>query len=197
VAKNPSTPAEVLERLAADKHHLPRCGVAENPDPRAWHVALRAPDAGARVVLAQRQDLDEPALLMLMSDPDCEVRQSLATSNRRPEVIARLARDEDARVRATAALNEVLNEEDLEVLTRDADANVRATAAQSRRLSHEAVQRLGQDRSHKVRYELLWARPERVDLAEMLIDDEMPIVADLAQDCLKPPGWMLDRLAEL
>ena len=48
-----------------------------------------------------------------------------------------------------------------------------------------------------VRYELLWARPERVDIAQALREDKMPIVADLAQDCLHPPPWMRERLTEL
>jgi len=74
---------------------------------------------------------------------------------------------------------------------------VPATAAQSRRLSEETVLRMVRDRSYMVRYELLWARPERVDLAAMLRNDKMPIVANLAQDCLHPPPRMLERLAEL
>ena len=48
-----------------------------------------------------------------------------------------------------------------------------------------------------VRYELLWARPERVDIAEMLRNDKDRLVAELVQDCLHPPLWMLERLAEL
>lgn len=197
VAKNPSTPTDVLERLVADKHHLPRYGVAENPDPRAWKVALRAHDPGVRVMLAQRQDLDERTLQTLRKDPDHKVRDSLATSSRRPDVIAEMVRDEHAVVRSTAALSKVLTQEDLELLARDPDANVRSTAAQSRRLSAETVLRLARDRSYMVRYELLWARPERVDIAEMLRNDKDRLVADLAQDCLDPPTWMLERLAEL
>ena len=86
VAQNPATPTEVLERLVADKNHLPRYGVAQNPAPRAWQVALRAHDSGVRVILAQRQDLDERTVQTLMRDPDFRVRDSVATSSLRPEV---------------------------------------------------------------------------------------------------------------
>lgn len=197
VAKNPNTPTAVLERLAADKHHLPRYGVAENPEPRAWQIALEARDSGVRVILAQRQDLDGETLRALLDDPDHRVRRSLAVSSRRPEVIAELVRDRHANVRSASALSKVLSQKDLELLARDADANVRATAAQSRRLSEETVQHLVRDRSYMVRYELLWARPERVDIAQALRHDKEPIVADLAEDCLRPPPWMRERLTEL
>jgi hypothetical protein len=48
-----------------------------------------------------------------------------------------------------------------------------------------------------VRYELLWARPEQADIAEMLRNDKEPMLADLALYCLHPPPWMLERIAEL
>jgi hypothetical protein len=142
VAQNPATPTPVLERLAADKHHLPRFGVAENADPRSWEIALPAHDPDVRVILAQRPDLDERTLQRLLGDPNYGVRESLATSSRHTEVIAALARDEDARVRSAAALSNVLTQDDLELLARDRDANVRVTAAQCHRLSAETVLRL-------------------------------------------------------
>jgi hypothetical protein len=59
-------------------------------------------------------------------------------------------------------------------------------AAQSRRLNTETALRLVRDRSYMVRYELLWARPEQADIAEMLRKDKEPMLADLALYCLHP-----------
>jgi hypothetical protein len=64
--RNPATPTPVLERLVADKHHLPRYGVAQNSDARSWEIALQAHDPDVRVILAQRQDLDERTLQRLL-----------------------------------------------------------------------------------------------------------------------------------
>jgi len=113
VAHNPATPTAVLERLAADKHHLPRYGVAQNADPRSWKITLQARDPDVRVILAQRHDLDERTLQRLLGDPNYRVRESLAASSRRTKLIAELAGDEHASVRSTAALSEVLAQDDL------------------------------------------------------------------------------------
>jgi hypothetical protein len=181
VAENPSTPTDVLETLVRDKHHLVRFGVAQNPDPRSWGVALRAQDAGVRVVLAQRHDLDEGTLAALMNDPDRRVRESLCDSSRREDVLGHLAHDEDHHVRASAATNTALSEEALERLAADRVTQVRAVAAQSPRLSHETVSRLAGDRSGNVRYFVLEANPDRVDIAERLKNDEEADIARLAR----------------
>jgi hypothetical protein len=181
VAQNPATPTPVLLALVDDKHFLPRYGVAENPDPRAWPVALQASDSGVRVVLAQRQDLDARTVQALLGDPEREVRESLGWSNKDPAVLARLARDEHKLVRAVAALNEALLEEDLELLARDRVANVRACAAQSTRLRPETVLRLAHDRSYMPRYEVLLSHPDRRDIAEFLQHDNDDLVAHLAR----------------
>jgi hypothetical protein len=190
VAQNPATPTPVLLALLGDKHFLPRYGVAENPDPRAWAVALQASDSGVRVMLAQRQDLDARTIQVVLGDAEREVRQSLAWSTKHMAVLARLARDEHKLVRADAALNGALSEDDLELLPRDRVANVRACAAQSTRLRPETVLRLAQDRSYMPRYEILLAPPDRRDVAEFLQHDTNALVAHLAR------GRLNQRLPE-
>ena len=87
VARNPSAPTDLLERLAADKHYLVRFAVAENPSRRAWEVALGAADADVRVILAQRRDLDGETLERLITAPrrhDDDLRPRLSRGSGRP-----------------------------------------------------------------------------------------------------------------
>lgn len=185
VARDPSAPSDLLATLAADKHHLVRYAVAENPSPHAWKVALGAADAAVRVILAQRHDLDGETLERLITAPEREVRVSVVESTDRADVAKRLARDPDHHVRATVATRpELLSLADLELLAADKVAQVRAVAVQSRRLESDTVTRLAADRSGNVRYFTLETHPERLDLAQALKDDEEADIADLARRLL-------------
>jgi hypothetical protein len=186
VAFNPAAPKDLLETLVADKHHLVRYAVAERADGLAWSVALAADDLGVRGILAQRQDLDEATLEALLTDPARGVRESVGASTKRPDVLARLARDADHHVRATTATNLSIADDDLELLAADCVGQVRAVAAQNPRLSPETVTRLAADRSGNVRYFVLEAHPERLDLAEALKDDRESDIARLARSRLTP-----------
>lgn len=182
VARNPSAPIALLERLVADKNYLVRFAVARNPSPAAWQIAMTAPDADVRVILAQRQDLDEQTLERLVAAPEVAVRMSVAESTQRSDVLHRLARDPEKRVRAaTATRPELLSDDDLELLAADKTTQVRAVVVQSRRLSEKTVTRLAADRSGHVRYFTLEAHPERFDLAERLQADKDSDIADLAR----------------
>ena len=181
VARNSATPVELLERLVGDKHHLVRFAVAERADPQAWRVALAAADPDVRVVLAQRQDLDDATLEALVADPDRGVRVSVAESSRRADLLARLARDADQHVRAATATNSATASDVMELLATDRTAQVRAVAAQSRRLIPRTVTRLAADRSSNVRYFVLSSHPDRLDLAEALKDDTASDIAYLAR----------------
>jgi len=74
----------------------------------------------------------------------------------------------------------LLTDADLELLAADRVAQVRAVAAQSPRLSADTVTRLSADRSGHVRYFILEAHPERIDLAEVMQHDKESDIADLA-----------------
>jgi hypothetical protein len=184
VAFNPAAPKDLLETLVADKHHLVRYALAERADGLAWSVVLAADDPGVRAILAQRQDLDEATLEALLADPARTVRESVATSTQRPDVLARLARDTDHHVRATTATNLNIADDDLELLAADRVGQVRAVAAQNPRLGPESVTRLAADRSGNVRYFVLEAHPERLDLAEALKEDKESDIARLARNRL-------------
>ena len=190
VAKNPHTPVDVLVVLVADRHHLPRYGVAENPAPDAVQVALQAADSSVRVILAQRTDLDEGTYEVLMSDPDAEVRCSLVWSTHRSDLIERLATDRHYNVRAAVPHRELCPDHVIETLSRDPDNRVRASVASTDRLTDEMILRLVHDRSANVRWHLLTHHVERRDIAEVLASDTDEMNASQARHQLHPdfPG---------
>jgi hypothetical protein len=108
VALNPAAPTELLREPVRDKHHLVRYAVASRADRDACRIALAADDPDVRVILAQHPDLDDETWEALITDPTRPVRESLATSSRRPDVISRLSHDADQHVRACAVLNDVV-----------------------------------------------------------------------------------------
>ena len=156
VAGNPSTPRDVLTALADDRHHRPRFGVAENPAPAAVAVAMAAPQADVRVILAQRHDLPEDVETALLADPDVRVAESLLSSTRRAELVTRAASSPDHRVRAAAARSKACPTKVLDQLSRDPRAEVRVCVVthSSDRLTEEQVRLLSLDRSDVVRYAL-------------------------------------------
>ncbi|MCF6378363.1 hypothetical protein L2K70_12180 [Nocardioides KLBMP 9356] len=172
VAGNPATPVDVLEVLAEDKHHLPRYEVTSNPRPEAVAVSMAARRSDVRVILAQRHDLPAEVYEALFSDPDRQVRESLATSTDRADLVARFAQDEEVSLRALAAIHPLCSDADFERLSRDPSNRVRATVAgERRRLSEDMVQRLARDRSANVRWHVLTHHRDRRDLAELLAQD--------------------------
>lgn len=172
VAGNPATHPDVLARLVEDRHHLPRYAVTSNPSPSTVPLALSATRSDVRVILAQRHDLDDDIYEILFNDPDREVRESLAWSTDRPDLVARFSRSDERRLRAIAACRDLCTDEDFERLSHDPDNQVRATVAgQTGRLTEDMVQALARDRSANVRWHVLTHHPGRRDIAELLAND--------------------------
>lgn len=132
VAKNPNTPSDVLDRLAADPNIRIRTSVAANPgtDPRIVGCLSGDPDAqvcvaairnpncppdrveaavGDRQLMvataAARQITNEPALRHISRHRWPEVRAVAAERSADPGTLARLAADPDPDVRAAALAN--------------------------------------------------------------------------------------------
>lgn len=184
VASNPACPPDLLQILVADKHHLVRFAVAQRDDSTGWRIALEAADPYVREILAQHPDLDDDTLDALLADPERKVRESLATSTRRPDILERLSRDDNKDVRASTALNDALADETLKRLATDPIAQVRACVAQRLRLDHDDVSRLARDRSANVRYFILETHPERLDIAQELVRDGDRDIRQLAMRLL-------------
>jgi hypothetical protein len=171
VALNPATPFDVLTELAADRHHLPRYGVAGNEGPHAVAVALAAEDPGVRVILAQRRDLDSDTYDALVGDEHHEVRVALAERTDRIDLIERLAEDSHHDVRSVAANSDVCPPALVGQLSQDRDNRVRAAVSSRPDLPEEVLQRLLADSSANVRWWLLVNHPDRRDIAEVLAED--------------------------
>lgn len=194
VAGNPSTPPELLFELARDKSHLVRYAVVHNNNPRAWAAALASPDDGTRAELALRKDLDEQTTAALLEDPSWKVRCELALRTPSPTALARLVRDPDPRVRASAPHNPIITEADVELLANDRSAHVRASAAGSHGISPDTLTRLARDRSAAVRWVVLTANPQRLDLAEIIAGDTDIMNAHQARGQLRSAAQPSDPL---
>lgn len=181
VAGNPATPLDVLRTLADDPRWEVRYDAAENRRPHGVAVGLGSADPDTRGIAAMRDDLDAAAIERVLSDPHRHPRECLAGASSDPVVLARLARDPAPQVRASAAQNELLDRAELEKLTSDPHASVRASAAITRRLSAATVTRLARDRSSHVRWWTLVSYPDRLDIAEFLLDDPNGDVRDQAR----------------
>lgn len=197
VARNPSTPADVLRSLLQDPRWEVRFGVTENPHPRARDIALADPDKDIRGLAAQRSDLDTASYERILNDPKHYVRERLADVVADPLVAAVLARDPHQTVRATIVHNPALTDPDVEMLARDPIAQVRVSAAASRRPSPETLTRLAGDRSAAVRWSVLVHNPERLDLAKLLLQDPNSTNRTQAQIQLENPRQFTRVLGDI
>ena len=197
VARNPSTPPDVLDALVRDAKFFVRFAVAENPSPRALGVSLGASDPDVRGGAARRNDLSAASVQLLLDDPIHTVRERLADVARDPSVAAALARDPHPAVRSSIVLNPQLCAADVEMLAQDPIARVRATAAASRRLRPEALTGMAHDRSAEVRWSVLVNNPERLDLARIIADDSDQMNADQAKSQLQRPRDFTAFLGEI
>lgn len=185
VAENPATPPDVLADLVADRNHRPRFGVAQNSGPAAVEIALAATHTDVRVVLAQRRDLPDQIYEALLEDVDPAVRESLASSTDRQDLLARLAEDPHERVRATVTRNRACTPELLEILSHDRSHQVRASAATTDVVTEEMLQRLARDKSANVRWWVIHRHWHRRDVLKLLADDPDEANAKAAGGVLK------------
>lgn len=178
VAANPSTPPEILVRLAGhddladallSRGHLP---------PEVAAVLAAHPRAAVRCLLAAHPSTVDEVRAGLSRDPDPEVRREIASWPESWNILPRgdrwvdrpvaaplptgvyrdLAADPDPRVRAAVARNRDVPVAVSAALADDADPRVRAAVAMRRHLPEEVLHRLLGDPEREVRHAaLLWA----------------------------------------
>jgi hypothetical protein len=105
VAANPSTPEQVLARLAQDSLSLVRRHVAENPHTTVDVLSRLASDSEPDVRLAVVENIGTPPeiLARLACDPDLDVRYGVAENPHIPmNILATLARDDNPYIRCRA-----------------------------------------------------------------------------------------------
>jgi pentose-5-phosphate-3-epimerase len=107
-ARNESTPAELLTRLAQDEHWHVRYAVAANPHTPAEVLSELARDKGlyVRGAVALNPHTPVEVLTKLAGDEEWDVRYCVAKHPSTPaEVLAELAQDEAEAVRKAAEWN--------------------------------------------------------------------------------------------
>ena len=133
VARNPSTPAKVLETLAVDDDWEVRSEVAGNPSTPAKVLATLAIDDEEEVRIAVAVNPGTPAasLETLARDEEELVRQFVASHPNTPlQVLEILSRDDDEEVRENVAMNPHISSGILEILSSDENGFVRLCVAE-------------------------------------------------------------------
>lgn len=133
VAKNPSTPANVLERMSRDTstgNHV-RALAATNPSlpAAALYRLAHEDDAWVREHAAMNPNIDAADSHRVALDQEPKVRRALARNEHvDPEVLTRLQTDPDAWVRLALTKNPSIRPETLHALRGDGNPMVRAGA---------------------------------------------------------------------
>ena len=134
IASNPNASPEVLTLLSTVGDSLTRSKVAEHKSAPLEVLVALIDDVSYHVVerLAQRGDLPKSIAMRLADHESAMVRRWLAWGTRRhtPEVLIKLASDEDERVRREVAQHLNAPLEALKILVKDPEPRVRALAGE-------------------------------------------------------------------
>ena len=148
VARNPSTPVDLLTIQASDARSYVRGGVARNPSTPVSLLTILASDADMRVRRGATENPSTPAdsLRTLASDADEVVRGGAAANPSTPvEVLRTLASDEGDYVRWGVALNPSTPVDLLTILASDADERVRASVSTNPSTPVDVLRKLTSD----------------------------------------------------
>jgi len=134
IASNPNASPEVLTLLSTVGDSLTRSKVAKHKSTPLEVLVALIDDVSYFVVerLAQRGDLPKSIAMRLADHESAMVRRWLAWGTRRhtPEVLIKLASDEDERVRREVAQHLNAPLEALKILVKDPEPRVRALAGE-------------------------------------------------------------------
>ena len=138
LAKNSSTPTDVLERLATSHDRVVRHSVASHPGtPDATREGLSAdPDEGVRRAVAESDVTPPPLLASMSADPSSVVRASVAAHWRTPRpAVAALASDLSWSVRRAVACRPERSADIVQTLVRDHKADLLVASAANEMLA--------------------------------------------------------------
>jgi hypothetical protein len=163
VAHNLNTPPEVLTQLSKDRDSDIRYHVARNhkTPPEALTQLSKDKDEDVRRAVAQNHNTPPEVKKQLERDASeihnieadsLQDKEHLAYTSRSPEILKRLSRDRDFRVRYNVAENiHGTPSEILMYLSKDRDEEVRAKVAENTKTPPEALTQLSKDRDPNVR----------------------------------------------
>lgn len=164
LAKNPSTPVELLEELAKDDEGYVRevaleellkdvniqrlvAGIENTPPEVLVHLS-KSKDFFVRLLIAENEKSPLEALLELSNDQKESVRGMVAKNRSTDkDIISKLARDESIDVQRAVALNPNTSKEDLSVLAESLDEFTREKVALNPNTPPEVLQELANNMS--------------------------------------------------
>lgn len=175
-------PPDVLRELVGDPHWRIRWSTPDHPqaDIGVKRAIVASPDSTLRRLLAELDDIEPEITYLLTEDDASEVKAGLAAHTALPGVLAALATDPDAKVRAGAAQNPRTTPEQRRALARDRAALVRANLLKFVELDDEELRLLAHDRSINVRWWLASWPTTPDHILEILARDPHPDVANQA-----------------
>jgi hypothetical protein len=199
LARNPSAPGEALTRLAEDPDPGMRIGVALNPSTPVELLTRLAeePDKDMRRCVAENPSTPVTALMRLADDSDKSVRSDVAGNPATPvEVLLRLADDSDKSVRSDVAGNPATPVQVLLRLADDSDTTVRSATARNPSTPVEVLLRLADDSERSVRRSVARNVSAPVGVLSRLANDEAHWVCKGLAENPSAPVEVLLRLAD-
>ena len=201
-ASDPSTPIDLLRKLASDENEYIRRGAAENPSTPADLLRELADDKNiwVRWGVAQNPSTPVDLLTLLASDAKIEVRKGVAKNPFTPvDLLDKLAHDllasdEDAGIRRGAAANPSTPVDSLRKLAHDREEHVRRAAAENRSTHVDSLRELADDKYVLVRRGAAENPSTPVDLLRKLAIDEEYVRQGVALNPSTPVD-LLDKLA--
>jgi hypothetical protein len=154
-SRDPSTPLEILTKLAEDREISVRMNVAKNPSTSLELLAKLANDGydGIRVSVAENPSTPLELLAKLADDENPLVRMSVAKSPSTPlELLIKFANDESRLLRRSVASNPSMPLELLAKLADDEDNGVKRNVAGNRSTPLEILAKLAEERNINIRY---------------------------------------------
>jgi hypothetical protein len=184
VARNPNTPADVLDALFVDESYQVRAQVVANPKARIEVVAraLRDPEEAVISAAMMNKNLPPSALEVLLERQIPQLWNLLASRQDTPaSLLQRLIEAKTSPYRRTVVGHPNITQEILDLLSHDEDPELRALVAIHAETSLVCLQRLAKDPRVKVRKAV--AKNEKItkELIELLKQDPNEFVRREAQ----------------
>jgi len=142
-----------------------------------------------KVRQAQDQSTSAEVLALLAKDQDASVRHNVAqNTSTSPEALALLAQDQDAHVRRNVAYNTSTPQKVLAVLAQDKDMYIRCNVANNTSTLPEVLAVLAQDQDASVRYYVAYNTSTPPEALTLLAQDQSANVRyNVAQNTSTPP----------
>ena len=193
VARNPNTPAEVLDALFLEESYQVRAQVVANPKTRLETLQRALEDQEEAVISAamMNKSLPPSALEVLLERQLPQLWNLLASRQDTPaSLLQRLIEEQSSPYRRAVVAHPNITQEILDLLSHDEDPELRALVAIHAETSLVCLQRLAKDPRVKVRKAV--AKNEKItkELIELLKQDANEFVSREAQkteDKQNPP----------